>query len=479
MGGVRALIATAGRGSVPRRVLRLLVGAGLLAVAIGWGSAAPVLAADPDFGKPTIDGAFGEGIELTQPVTLDTTPSRVEILIATGDAQGPLVVEAPPPTATGAVTLRYRLDVGTDGHILPNTPVRGRWRLTYDEGGGTTRSVTGPEVATVYDDDRFDWKTVRGDIVRVHWYEGGQAFGERALRIGEAAVKETGALLGVTEEDPIDFFIYADNAAFYDALGPGTRENVGGQANAEIRTLFALIAPGSIDDPWVGTVVPHELVHLVFDTAVENPYHFPPRWLNEGLAVYLSQGYDSQDRRMVESAASQGNLVPLDGLSGQFPTTADRFFLAYAESVSAVDYLIRTYGQETLVGLIGSYADGLTDDEAFQAALGTDVAGFSTAWLVDLDAVVPVRHGPQDAPAGPEPPDWASGPAAPSANGSAGAPAAPAGTLEPEGSPPPATGGGAESGVSGTSLMAGMAIVTAALLVALVVVRRRRGSVDP
>ena len=57
---------------------------------------------------------------------------------------------------------------------------------------------------------------------------GSQAFGERALSIGEEAVAETAALLGVTEDEPIDFFIYADEDAFYDALGPGTRENVGG-----------------------------------------------------------------------------------------------------------------------------------------------------------------------------------------------------------------------------------------------------------
>ena len=38
----------------------------------------------------------------------------------------------------------------------------------------------------------------------------------------------------------------------------------------------------------------------MFDTAVENPYHFPPRWLNEGLAVYLSEGYELGDRRAVE-----------------------------------------------------------------------------------------------------------------------------------------------------------------------------------
>ena len=102
----------------------------------------------------------------------------------------------------------------------------------------------GPEVRTVvYADDRFDWKTLRGDVVRVHWYEGDEAFGERALRIGERAVEETAKLLGVTETEPVDFFIYADQDAFYDALGPGTRENVGGQANAEIRTLFARSSP--------------------------------------------------------------------------------------------------------------------------------------------------------------------------------------------------------------------------------------------
>ena len=55
--------------------------------------------------------------------------------------------------------------------------------------------------------------------------------------------------------------------------------------------MFALITPDQIDESWVDVVMPHELTHLVFDTAVDNPYHFPPRWLNEGLAVYLSQGF--------------------------------------------------------------------------------------------------------------------------------------------------------------------------------------------
>lgn len=232
-----------------------------------------VRAAEPAFGQPTIDASFSGGITIEQPVTLDAVPYRVELLLRYADAPGPLVIEVPAPAGTGATTLAYTASED-DGHILPNTPIEARWRITETAGA---EPVVGPAARDVVDDDRFDWDTVTGDVIRVHWHEGGAAFGRRALEIGEAAIAETTELLGVTEDEPIDFFIYADPNAFREALGPDTRENVGGQANADIRTLFALIPSSQINDPWVATVVPHELVHLVFDTAVSNPYHFPPR----------------------------------------------------------------------------------------------------------------------------------------------------------------------------------------------------------
>ena len=432
-------------------------------------AAPPVRAADPVFGTPTIEGTFGQGLELTQPVTLDETPKRVEVLLTFADAPGPLVVELPPPSATGALTLRHLVSVAADGHILPNTPVSARWRITADDGD----SVLGPEVDTVYADERFEWQTVKGDIVRVHWYEGGKSFGEHALQIGDQAVRDTARLLGVTEAEPVDFFVYADQNAFYDALGPGTRENVGGQANAEIRTLFALITPAEIDEPWVDVVVPHELVHLVFDTAVHNAYHFPPRWLNEGLAVYLSESYNAGYRSEIEAATRGDRLIPLDGLVGQFPT-GQAFFLAYAESVSAVDFLIRTHTQEALVKLIGSYADGLTDDEAFQAAIGMDTKAFNDAWLADLGAAAPERHGPQPAPPGPRPSAWGAAGEVP-------------GTTTPPDQAPTATqvpGSGGPGGPAGDGSVLPLAIIGiivfgAAGLLAWSRSRRRRPGATP
>lgn len=437
------------------------------------GGATPARAAEPVFGKPTIDASFGKGVELTQPVTFDTLPERVELLLRYADDAAPLVIEVPPPTKTGRTTLTYTAS-DTEGHTLPNTPIEARWRVVPTVGA---EPVIGPSARDVYDDQRFDWQTATGDIVRVHWYEGGDAFGQRALQIGEDAVAATGKLLGVTEDEPVDFFIYADQDAFYDALGPGTRENVGGQAVASIRTLFALITPDAIDDPWVGVVVPHELTHLVFDTAAANPYHFPPRWLNEGLAVYLSQGYDGSDRSMVEGAARDGTLIPITGLSGQFPTSAQQFFQAYAESVSAVDFLIRAHGQDALVSLIRSYADGRTDDEAFTAAIGMDMAAFDTAWMEDLGAKTPVRYGPQPAAAGPEPDAWA-GAGGPTASGAPG-PGSSGGSLPGAG----ATGApGAPVAPTSDDGGAATIIVVAVLAVVLVAVVawlvRRRGRAE-
>jgi peptidase MA superfamily protein len=379
-----------------------LVGVVLLALPAFVAVPGHLLAADPvTFGEGSATSTYGQFIDVKQPVTLAGTPQRVEVLIETPGGLGPSVVPLPGTSSAGSSTLDYRIDL-TGGHIVPNTTFIVRFRVV--DGSGT--AWLGPAIRHTYDDDRFDWKVLQGNVVRVHWVEGNQAFGQRALKIGDDAVAATAKLLGVTETDPIDFFIYADQQSFYDALGPATRENVGGQAHPDIRTLFALITPAEIDASWVESVVPHELTHVVFATAVDNPYHDPPHWLNEGLAVYLADGYQDSDRSQVEQAAKDGSIIPLDGLAGAFPTTRERFFLAYAESVSAVDRIVRVSGRDALVKLIRSYHDGVSDDAAFQSALGRDVAGFQADWLAELGATSPVKRGPQPAPVGPLPSGW-------------------------------------------------------------------------
>ncbi len=455
--------------------MRSLALAFVLIALVAAGPAAPAVRAAPvAWETPSAVATYGQGIEFRQLAQLPADTVRVEILVDYPGAAGPFVAEVPAQGGRSAA-LDWTFDASTGG-LLANTRVAARWRVTQADG---TVDV-GPQVTATYADTRFDWRTRSGSIVRIHWYEGGDAAAERALETGEKAIEKAASLLGVTVTDPIDFFIYANEADFSDVLGTTAREWVGGVAVPDIRTLFMWDAN---DPAYFQTTVAHELTHVVFDAAVENPYHAPPHWLDEGSAVYLTEGYTPGYRRTVESAARDQRLMPLAAIAGQFPTTSDRASLAYGESVSAVSHIMDTYGQDALVELIRAYARGISDDEAFRAGLGVAVDGFEDSWLASLGASMPTRVGPVPAPVGPVPSAWSAGgltsstPAPGTNPGNIAATAVPAATATPA----PGTGTGTGTGTAtpedgGRALemiLVGLAVVLAVVGGAWLALRRR------
>ena len=448
---------------------RSLGAAGLRAVLLAvfvLGLAAPaVAAATPTVGAPTATVKFLTSVSFKGTANLTSDVVRVELVLDFEGSTRSQVADVPTSTTSGTANLAYVLDTPS-GSILPNTDISARFRLTLGDGS----TILGPSTMVHYDDTRYAWKTVTGEFVRVHYTEGGSSFGQRAVKIADDAIREVSTLLGVSETDPIDFFVYADRTAFYDVLGPATRENVGGEALPNIRTLFANIEPSAVNDPWVGIVIPHELTHLVFDTAVHNAYHYPPRWLNEGIAVYLSESYGSSDRNAVRRAADDGSIMPLRALTAQFPTTAERFSLAYSESVAAVAFMVDKYGRDAMVSLVRAYAGGVSDDEAFKAALGTDTAGFEADWLASLGAPVPSPYGPMPAPAGPLPSGW--GGAAPTAGTAPGDSVSSSPDASPAEAPLPRANGSTDGAIAVAALVV-LGLVGASIVMWL----RRRAKV--
>ena len=450
--------------------------------------AAPVQALSLDFSDATATSTFNQGIDFSIKMTASEAPSRVEIHILFPGATGPFVVNladqpgVPFQPKAGTSTLHYTLDTSAGGHIMPNTPITTTWVAYFQNGGAPFSSVPSDYR---YDDETQKWQTLRDGIVTVHWTTGSQSFAQHAASVAVKALSTNADVLGIAETEPVDFFIYADDASFRAALGAGARENVGGEAITEIRTLFAEFTPDILNDPWVGITITHELTHQVVDDATNNPYRTLPRWLNEGFAVYQSEGNAAKYRSMVKDAVSSGDLLPLTALGWQFPTDPSKTVLAYAESVSAVDYIVRQYSKDALTKLILAYKNGPTDDEAMQAAIGKDMAAFQTEWLGAISAPTPSPFGPQPGPSGPLPSDWlgaaASGTPVASAAPSSAAPSPAASTgptaaTSPAPTASPAPGSGGSSGGDLTLVLVAVVVVAGVVLAGIIVAGRRTSS---
>jgi hypothetical protein len=378
------------------RIARRL-GAALICASVGLmclvGTAA---AASVTFGHGTATSTFGTRIVFTEPYSGDTIKSASILITLPGDA-GPTVATIDSP---GSSSLTYVMDT-SGGGVDPFSPVTGQFEVVLND--GTT--LDGPEIHVTYSDDRFTWKTKVGTIVRLHYIDASDSFAQQMLNLADTGVADAATLFGVTETAPIDYYVYPSQNSFQQGLSePGT---IGGVALASYRTCFAVVASG--DTTYAAQVMPHEPTHIVFADATGNRYHDPPRWLNEGFAQYVAQGYDSDSRQLVTQAAQSGNLPSLLSLRDYFPLDSTRIYLAYAESVAATGFMVSKYGRPAVLKLIQAYAKGDTDDEAFTAAFGVDVAAFDTAFMADSNATS-TKYGPQ--------PEATSQPGTPSTAGS-------------------------------------------------------------
>ncbi len=191
------------------------------------------------------------------------------------------------------------------------------------------------------------------------------------MRFGELAalgVAQGEELLGTELAGPVDVFIYDSREDFFGALGPGAREWTGAVAYNEIRTIFMWLGGGPAD--YLETAMVHEITHIVFLDATDNPFHDPGTWINEGIAVWSETGDAADETAFVRSQASAGGLFAFEAITERFPIGDLAGSLSYAQGAAMIDYIIDTYGEEAIARLTAAYRDGASDEEALEAATG-------------------------------------------------------------------------------------------------------------
>lgn len=134
----------------------------------------------------------------------------------------------------------------------------------------------------------------------------------------------------------------------------------------------------------------HELSHLVLGYHVRNGNL--PRWLNEGVSQWASDGVSELlmlgKSTTLGRAVLLGRLIPLRNLRRSFPDDDKALQLAYEQSMSVVEYIVKEHGPEGLRRVLTRLSDGETVEEAVRKGLSLDMHELLDGWRADLR----VRH---------------------------------------------------------------------------------------
>jgi Peptidase MA superfamily len=370
-------------GQLSRRFGGALLLTALLAMAV----AAPVRGFT-GFGTMHADSTYG--VQMTFSVALPNgVPDQLDLLLSFQGSDTTLVV---PVQASGS-TATYRWDAAAQS-VTPNTRITYRWRAT--SGGVVTLSITG---TMLYDDNRpgLNWRTARIGAATVHWYGSAGAEARRFGQLTANAASAAESLLGDVLAGPIDIFVYISRDEFFGALGPGAREWTGAATFPQLRTIFMWLGGGST--AYLETTITHEVTHVVFHDATDNPFHGPATWFNEGFATWAERQSADAQRATVADAASRGGLLAFDAIVDQFPIGGDAAAVAYAEGATMVQLIIDRYGRGAVARIAAAWKAGASDAEALQAGTGIPADQLYAAYFASFGVAPPQPVSPAPIPA--------------------------------------------------------------------------------
>jgi hypothetical protein len=255
-----------------------------------------------------------------------------------------------------------------------------------------------PEGTLLYDDDRpgLDWRSARLGDATVHWYGGAEAVARELGELAAGGAADAEALLGHEMTGAVDIFVYDSQDDFFGALGPGAREWTGAATYPGLRTIFMSLTAG--DQAYRQRTLVHEVTHVVFNDATDNPFHEPAKWLNEGLASWAESQSAAQERSEVEFEASAGGLFAFEAIAEQFPIGERGARLAYAQGATMVDMIVAEHGADGIAAIARAYRDGASDSEALRAGTGQSAEELYGSFYDEFGVEPPQPVEPADIP---------------------------------------------------------------------------------
>ncbi|MFC1839278.1 peptidase MA family metallohydrolase [Thermodesulfobacteriota bacterium] len=133
------------------------------------------------------------------------------------------------------------------------------------------------------------------------------------------------------------------------------------------------------------SITKHELCHLLLHYHIDGDRL--PKWLDEGVAQWVSGGLADivmADHSRLDRAIVTGRYIRIRSLENTFPREEEYLILAYEESKSIVDYIVRQYGPKGLLKVISSLQTGHDINEAVLKSLSITFDELEENWYSAL-----------------------------------------------------------------------------------------------
>ena len=316
---------------------------------------------------------FPVGITFALQATTESPVKSVELLYHPPGIRT-LSTELPafPPGAT-ELDITHPIDLQA-GQLPVGIDVIYRWRIT-DEDGNVSET---PDQTTQYVDTRYDWTELEGPRVTVYTYDASPEFRQAILDSAEHTIDRLHNAYGIEPTQRIRVWAYPNKEDFYGSLAPNSDPWIAGEAQPALFLIRAILPPADMRE--LARVVPHEITHQVSYQVTQNPFNYPPLWLNEGLAVYWQENGRDRFYSYALDLAREGNIPPLRTLNGEFAYDSEGALNSYALSLSVVIYILDTFGDEGMTNLLEVFRQGVTYDEAVEQGLGITFEELDAGW---------------------------------------------------------------------------------------------------
>ena len=211
-----------------------------------------------------------------------------------------------------------------------------------------------------------DWKLAKGIHFIIYHKDLPDRFILQTLEYAEDYYRDITYNLGFSrdkfwlDENRAKIYIYKDSQDY--VLATGMPEWSGGRAKWQEKTIETFAWSSN----FFNSLLPHELAHIIFREFAGIGANIP-LWLDEGVAGFQELVNRAKSKRIVKDALKNKTFIPLGELSKIDIRTMDdkeKAALFYAESLSAVEFLIKQFGTSRFYDFTQALNKGKSLDDA-------------------------------------------------------------------------------------------------------------------